>query len=132
MKFVLFLILSVIAAPLIACDKFEIPIELRNEHGIEPTEERPASYEVRAPIEYKGWKISSAAYQAGRSMLPLAMARDYESDPNVGLFFVRLTKNFVDKGKIIVSYTPIPEVDDNGEIKAIAPCLHTQEVSFGI
>ena len=131
MKHVLFLTSIVFSAPLITCERFEIPIELHNEYGIKPTEDRQASYEVRAPIEYKGWKISGAAYESGRSVLPLAMARDYENNPNIGLFFVRLTKNLAEKGKIIVSYTPIPESNENGEV-TVAPCLHTQEISFGI
>ena len=132
MKLVLLFIALFFAFPLLACDKVKIPIELRNEGGVKPTKEKAVSYEVRAPIEYKGWKISGAVFQAGKSMLPLAMVRDYENGPKIGLFFVRLTKDFVEKGKVVVSYTPVPKTDENGQVIAVAPCLHTQEIKFGI
>ena len=132
MKLVLFFITLFFASPLLACDKFEIPIELRNEDGLTPTKEKAVSYEVRAPIEYKGWKISGAAYHSGRNLLPLAMTKDYENDSNNALFFARLTKNLAEKGKVIVSYTPVPKTDKSGKIISVSPCLHTQEISFGI
>jgi len=127
-KIAFLLMLSPIAA--IACDKFKIPVEVINEHQVEPTYERGAGFLILAPLEFEGWKLSGGSYKNGNNQIPMQFYIDPEHEGK-GVMYLKLDQHFIKDSKVLVSYTPVEKIDENG-VSSIALCLHTEEVSFDI